>query len=1078
MKLDSLINNLPNLFYRVKNDKNWTAEYISEGCYKLTGYKSEEFINKDIHLGQIILEEDRDRGWHLVQEAVAKKEIFNIEYRIKHKNGTIKHFWEQGQGIYDSNDLLIAIEGFVQDITKQKEIEYQLRDSKAKYKALLEAMPDMLFIQDLEGVYTDSFTPKPEQLFMSPDKIIGKNMKDILPAHVYDIIKNGHDLAIASGGVEVAEYNITNSNGEHFFEARMVHLNQHGVLTIVRDITERKLAKSQFTESEHRNKAMLQAIPDFLYVLNKKGMYLSAHAPDNLVLPEHRKDLVGLTIHDILPNELCERIMKSLYLSEETKETQFLEYSFLVKEELHYYEARIVAKDNGKFLVIVRDITERRVMDDMLYLRNKALEAASSGIIITDARQHDNPIIYINEAFEKTTGYQSADFIGKNCRFLQGDDLDQEEIKIMSSAIKNGDLCNVVLRNYRKDGSLFWNEVSLTPIFNKHNVLTHFIGVQRNVTARKEEEFFKNAIQNVMDMIIQDEPLEQIGNKIIETIENAIPNSIGSILLLNKEKTTLHKLSAPHMPPTYSKSIDGIEIGEKEGSCGTAAFLKEEIIVSDIATSPLWEKNKKLALENDLKACWSFPIFSSNKEVLGTFAIFFNTIRVPLTAETDIIYNIIRTASLAIEQHNTNIALERSTDKLADYAEELENEVELRTNELKHIVQKLTESNLSLEDQIHETKVAETKMLRNKFLLDNISQNFPKGFIVVIDSDIRVEFMAGEELEELGFSDLVKKKPTLDDFTMMPKEILVDFKNYVKRTFKGEHCSFEVDYLNKTFLVNTTPLMNDNNKIKHVLFVYNNITLQKSAELNVLNSLKKEQELSELKSRFISMASHEFRTPLSAILSSAILIEKLNAPGKEEKRINHVSKIRSNVKNLVVILNDFLSLSKLQEGKVKAQPSTFDFIVFSKSIIQDMEGIKKRGQKINIKSEEPHIEVYLDSKLMQHIIFNLLSNALKYSDENTTIIFEIETDQQQLFIEITDQGIGIPKEEIDNMFQRFYRANNTTNIQGTGLGLNIVKEYTELMEGSIKIKSELHIGSTFYVTFPLNLRKDEKNTIH
>jgi signal transduction histidine kinase len=166
-----------------------------------------------------------------------------------------------------------------------------------------------------------------------------------------------------------------------------------------------------------------------------------------------------------------------------------------------------------------------------------------------------------------------------------------------------------------------------------------------------------------------------------------------------------------------------------------------------------------------------------------------------------------------------------------------------------------------------------------------------------------------------------------------------------------------------------------------------------------------------------------------------------------------------------------LSLSKLEEGKIIPQPSKFNIIDFSKSLIEEIQDIKKNGQIINFVHNQLTQEVFLDPKLFKHIAFNLLSNAIKYSENNTEITYKIESNHSLLKIEIIDQGIGIPIEDQNNMFQRFYRAKNAANIEGTGLGLNIVKQYTKLMGGSIKFKSQLNEGSTFYIEFPLNLKK-------
>ena len=278
-----------------------------------------------------------------------------------------------------------------------------------------------------------------------------------------------------------------------------------------------------------------------------------------------------------------------------------------------------------------------------------------------------------------------------------------------------------------------------------------------------------------------------------------------------------------------------------------------------------------------------------------------------------------------------------------------------------------------------------------------------------------------------------------------------------------------MEFQNNFYAVNATPLKSNGDGAVWGLFVYNNITDQKNVQAELAKALKAEQELNALKSRFISMASHEFRTPLSAILSSAILIGKQNEPGKEERRKKHVARIRTHVKHLVVILNDFLSLSKLEEGKVQAKPQHFELIQFCKIMVDEMEATKKEGQTIQLRHREDKIPVVLDPKLLSHILINLLSNALKYSDENQEIIMEIRKEEKAIVFSITDSGIGIPEEEQEHLFERFFRAKNATNIQGTGLGLHIVKQYSELMEGTISFRSKPGEGSTFTVKLPHNL---------
>jgi PAS domain S-box-containing protein len=230
-------------------------------------------------------------------------------------------------------------------------------------------------------------------------------------------------------------------------------------------------------------------------------------------------------------------------------------------------------------------------------------------------------------------------------------------------------------------------------------------------------------------------------------------------------------------------------------------------------------------------------------------------------------------------------------------------------------------------------------------------------------------------------------------------------------------------------------------------------------------SLEKEKEVNDLKSRFVTMASHEFRTPLSTILSSISLLAKYSTTEDQPKRDKHIDRIKSSVKSLTDILNEFLSLGKIEEGKVDVKPDTFDLTEFIKGIVNEMQVLLKEKQTIEYTHTGTPL-TYSDSNLLKHVIVNLLSNAIKFSPEKSVIQIESKIDQEQTFLKITDQGIGIPKADQVHLFERFFRATNVTNIQGTGLGLHIVGRYVDILNGSIQYNSELENGSSFIIQYP------------
>ena len=238
---------------------------------------------------------------------------------------------------------------------------------------------------------------------------------------------------------------------------------------------------------------------------------------------------------------------------------------------------------------------------------------------------------------------------------------------------------------------------------------------------------------------------------------------------------------------------------------------------------------------------------------------------------------------------------------------------------------------------------------------------------------------------------------------------------------------------------------------------------QSQTELH--EALDKEKQLNEIKSRFVSMASHEFRTPLSAVLSSAALLSKYTKEEEQEKRNKHIDRIKDSVKNLNDILEDFLSLGKLDEGRISTDPGEFNLKDMINETLADVKVVLKPGQKFNFNYEGEE-KISADKKLLRNILINLISNAAKFSEEDSPITISAKSDNEKNIVTVTDKGIGISKKDQEHLFTMFYRASNVTNIQGTGLGLHIVKRYLDLINGAVNLQSTLGKGTSITITFP------------
>lgn len=375
----------------------------------------------------------------------------------------------------------------------------------------------------------------------------------------------------------------------------------------------------------------------------------------------------------------------------------------------------------------------------------------------------------------------------------------------------------------------------------------------------------------------------------------------------------------------------------------------------------------------------------------------------------------------------------------------------------------LKKLNTELEERVAERT---RELEESQKLYRIIARNYPNGIINVFDKNLDYVFAEGMDLYKIGITS--EELRGTNYLERLPETIRQHVKRKLLSVFKGKNCNFEISANKRTYMIDAVGLRDAEGEIQQILVVQTNITQLKKAEEGIKKALKKEKYLNELKSRFVSMASHEFRTPLTSILSSASLLEKyIESSDNKEKQHKHLTRIKASVHLLTDILNDFLSLDMLEEGKVDMHYSNFNLPKFLEELVEELQEITKRGQSISYHHEGEEQLTY-DKQILKNILNNLLSNAIKYSKENGEVLFSTELNDGTLVITIKDHGIGIPEEEQEHLFERFFRANNVTSIQGTGLGLNIVKKYVDIVKGDILFESKIAEGTTFTIKLPIN----------
>ncbi|MGF1559667.1 MAG: PAS domain S-box protein [Flavobacteriaceae bacterium] len=521
-------------------------------------------------------------------------------------------------------------------------------------------------------------------------------------------------------------------------------------------------------------------------------------------------------------------------------------------------------------MALVIDISERKTAERDLRMKSEALQSASNGIIITDALKKDNPIIYFNSAFQSLTGYPENEILGKNCRFLQVDDRDQDCIQEMRTAISEGRSVQAIIRNYKRDGTLFYNDLYITPIRDKSGTITNYIGIQNDVTERVKSQHEREHWAKIFD------------------------DSLNEIFVFD----------------TTSFKFINANYGAKK-NIGYALDELKQLMPIDI-----------------------MPEYSGQQ---------FREVITPL--------------------------LRKTVDKI----------------EFESVHQRKDGSRYPVE--IH--------------------------------------------LQLSGFGNK-------DVFLAIILDI-TERKNYTEKLER---------------------------------------TVEKRTE-ELTKALAKEKELNELKTRFLSLVSHEFKTPLSSILTSITLLSKYTETEQQEKRDKHVAIVKNKVRYLDTILNDFLSVERLESGKVNYKVTKFLLSKLVNEVVYNANMLLKAGQKIEYPQNIDHLLIQFDEKTLELALSNLIHNAIKYSPENSTIHMVVEGDSDRLTIRVVDKGIGIPKEEQRHIFNRYFRAENALLTQGTGIGLNIAKHHLENLGATLEFISVENEGSTFTIKIPLKnnkLLENEANT--
>jgi len=651
--------------------------------------------------------------------------------------------------------------------------------------------------------------------------------------------------------------------------------NNERATVIFRDISQRKAAQEAIHRREAEIRALVENNPDVIVRMDKDLRYVYANpallresgVPLEAVLGRTRQQLTGY------PHPLDEAAREVFATGQERR----ISFEYAGPQGHRYYEARLApeldeAGQVNSVLMISRDITSLRYAEESLRLFARAVDASSTGVTIADMTLPDQPLIYVNPTFCDISGYDPSEVVGKNCRFLQADDREQEAISDIRSAIQAHREVRVRLRNYRKDGKLFWNDLRLFPIFDLEGQLTHYVGIQTDITAQVQAE--------------------QELSKLYQQVNN------------------------------YT-------------------LLLEERVEE-------------------------------------------------------------RTAALRRAKDQVEAILNSTSDLMV--------------------------------------------LLNPRGLIEQVNPSFCQWFGVDPDQ--------------------VFYRPLAEIITPDQPYVLMNALLYALEA--GEPQRVEVQGAmadGQRYTLDGALASVGSGDDLHVVCSMRDISIQKQLEEGLRASLARERELSELKSRFTSMISHEFRTPLAIIMSSAALLRDYHERLPPDKRLNHLNKIETHTRLLTEMMNDALVITRSDAVGIQVHRSPQHLPTLIQQIVDDARTLNPEGSWIEY-THEGEEQASVDATLIRQILQNLLSNASKYSPNKAAIQLQVAMQGQWLRLTVSDQGIGIPEDALPHLFDTFYRATNVGNIGGTGLGLAIVKRAVDALGGEITLESAPGSGTHVQVALP------------
>ncbi len=680
---------------------------------------------------------------------------------------------------------------------------------------------------------------------------------------------------------------------------------------------------------------------------------------------------------------------------------------------------QVVLDSEGKLkrlIGVCQDVTDTRRAEERLRKsedRNRRIvETAEEGVWLID---QDAVTLFVNRKTADMLGYAVEDMVGKDAFSFVAPEF-QGIVRARFAERERGRRERMELAFRRRTGEKLWISVAASPIFDDRGRFTGSLGMLSDITERRRNEVLLSAQRDIFSLLVAGKPLRDALMVLVQAIESLVEGVFASVLLLDEEGKRLWTGASPSLPESYNQAIHGSLIGPTAGSCGSAAFWREPIIVSDTYDDPLWSDYRELARTHGLRACWSTPIFSRDGRVLGTFAMYFREVRHPRDTELHLVKDATSASALSIEHV-------RNRDKLA------------KTISLLHATIESTADGILVVDR--------------QGVIRNYNERFaemwriPREILMSRADDRALSSVLDQLSDPRGFVSRVRElysNATLESFDILELKDGRTFERYSK------------------------PQRLDGKVVGRV-WSFHDVTKRKQAEQEARRAIG-------IRDDFISIASHELKTPLTPLRMQVQLLKRFLAaperlaPENVKKAEALLTDSEQQVERLLKLVDNLLDVSRIRSGKLLLSKSEFDLGEAVHGIVRHLATDFAAANCRPILSIEKGVVGLWDRARVEQVAANLITNALKYGRAKP-ITIRVSRSGSNAVLSVTDQGIGIAPSDQDRIFDRFERASALNSYGGLGLGLYISRQIVSGHGGTISVRSLPGRGATFEVTLPI-----------